>query len=66
MRFFDAITFGAALAALAMLGLYFLSPAFGFTLKPAVGFAVSGVALLAGTVWALLRPGLLRAPLKQR
>ncbi len=66
MRFFDAVSFGAALGALAMLGLYFLSPALGLTLKPAVGFAVCGIALLAGTAWALLKPGLLRPPVKQR
>ena len=66
MRIFDAITFGAALAVLAMVGLYFVSPTFGLTLTPAVGFTACGLALLLGAGWALMKPGLLRSPFKQR
>ncbi|NNF80486.1 MAG: hypothetical protein HKN05_20885 [Rhizobiales bacterium] len=63
MRFFDAITFGAALAVLAMGGLYFLSPTLGLTLTPAVGFTICGLALLLGTGWALFNPGFSRSQL---
>lgn len=66
MRFFDAITFGAALAVTALVGLYFLSPALGLTLTPIIGLSICGVALLAGAGWELLGPGFLRSQLKQR
>ena len=65
MRIFDAITFGAALAVMAMVGLYVLSPMLGLTLTPTVGFTASGLALLLGAGWALLSPGFLRSQLKQ-
>ncbi|MCP5080524.1 MAG: hypothetical protein GY948_02385 [Alphaproteobacteria bacterium] len=65
MRIFDAITFGAALAVLAMVGLYVLSPTLGLTLTPTVGFTICGLALLLGAGWALLYPGFLRTQLKQ-
>lgn len=66
MRFFDAITFGAALAVLALVGLYVLSPAVGLTLSPLVAFSICGLALLLGAGWELLGPGFLRSQLKQR
>ena len=63
MRFFDAITFGAALAGLAMVALSFLSPTIGLTLTPAVGFTICGLALALGAGWVLLNSGFSRSEL---